>query len=155
LNLGFNGNFNKTTIDSIDTPTELGSVDIFSHKEQSLITNSRPQSKISLTADYTGEKFDFGLYNTNFGAVTVAHDGNDASLDQELSSKLITDLRVTYKFTPQLRLTGIINNAFDVYPDITNPNTGTTSGGRFLYSSQVSQHGQLGRNYSLALTYKF
>lgn len=155
LNLGFNGNFNNSTIDSIDTPSELGSVNIFSHKEQSLITSSRPKSKIAFTIDYETEKIDFGLYNTNFGAVTVAHDGNDSALDQELSAKLITDLRVTYKFTPQLRLTGIINNAFDVYPDITNPNTGTTSGGRFLYSSQVSQHGQLGRNYSLGLTYKF
>ena len=46
---------------------------------------------------------------------------NDASLDQELGGKLVTDLRVTYKFTPNLTLTGIINNAFDVYPDITNP----------------------------------
>ncbi len=155
LNLGFSGNFNTTTIDSIDTPSELGSVDIFSHKEQSLITNSRPQSKISLIVDYTGDTFDFGVYNTNFGAVTVANDDNDSSLDQELASKLITDLRVTYKFTPQLRLTGILNNAFDVYPDVTNINTGTTSDGRFLYSSQVSQMGQLGRNYTLGLSYKF
>lgn len=155
LNLGFNGNFNKTEIDGIDTPTELGSVDIFSHKERMLITDSRPRSKMALTIDYETEKIDFGLYNTNFGAVTVANDDNDPALDHELGSKLVTDLRITYKFTPQLRLTGIINNAFDVYPDITNPSTGTTSGGRFLYSSQVSQHGQLGRNYSLGLTYKF
>ena len=155
LNLGFNGNLNKTTIDSVDTPSELGSVDIFSHKERSLITNSRPRSKVSLTLDYTANKFDFGLYNTNFGAVTIAHDGNDASLDQELSSKLVTDLRVSYNFTTNLSLTGIMNNAFDVYPDVTNQNTGTTSGGRFLYSSQVSQHGQLGRNYTLALKYRF
>ena len=155
LNLGFNGNLNKTTIDSVDTPSELGSVDIFSHKERSLITNSRPRSKVSLTLDYTANKFDFGLYNTNFGAVTIAHDGNDASLDQELSSKLVTDMRVTYNFTTNLSLTGIVNNAFDVYPDVTNQNTGTTSDGRFLYSSQVSQHGQLGRNYTLALKYRF
>ena len=68
---------------------------------------------------------------------------------------MVTDLRVTYKFTPNLTLTGIVNNAFDVYPDITNPNTGTTSGGRFLYSSQVQQMGQLGRNYTMALKYRF
>ena len=155
LALGLVGNINETTIDSIDTPSELNGVEIFSHKERSLITNSRPKSKVALTADYTTDKFEFGLYNTNFGKVTIAHDGNDVSLDQELGSKLVTDFRLTYKFTPQLRLTGIMNNAFDVYPDVTNVNTGTTSGGRFLYSSQVSQMGQLGRNYSLALSYKF
>ena len=96
------------------------------------------------------------MYNTNFGPVTIAHVGENPAFDQELASKLITDLRVTYKFTPQLRLTGIINNAFDVYPDITDESTvGGTAGGRFLYSSEVSQMGQLGRNYTLGLSYKF
>ena len=146
---------NKTTIDSIDTPSELGSVEIFSHRERSLITNSRPRSKVSLTLDYNADKFEFGLYNTNFGPVTVAHAGENPEFDQELSSKLVTDLRVTYKFTPNLRLTGIINNAFDVYPDVTDQQTGGTAGGRFLYSSEVSQQGQLGRNYTLALKYRF
>ena len=156
LNLGFSGNFNNTTIDSIDTPSELGSVDIFSHRERSLITNSRPRSKIALTLDYNTDNLEFGLYNTNFGPVTIAHVGENPAFDQELASKLITDLRVTYKFTPQLRLTGIINNAFDVYPDVTDESTvGGTAGGRFLYSSEVSQMGQLGRNYTLGLSYKF
>ena len=155
LMLGFVGNFNKTTIDSIDTPSELGSVEIFSHRERSLIVNSRPRSKMSLTLDYNADQFSFGLYNTNFGPVTVANVDENPLFDQELASKLITDLRVTYKFSPELRLTGIANNVFDIYPDVTLDSTGGTAGGRFLYSSEVSQHGQLGRNYSLALTYKF
>ncbi len=49
-------------------------------------------------------------------------------------------------------LTGIMNNAFDVYPDVTNDRNGTSAGGRFLYSSEVSQMGQLGGNYALALS---
>ena len=73
LMLGFVGNFNKTTIDSIDTPSELGSVEIFSHRERSLIVNSRPRSKMSLTLDYNADQFSFGLYKTNFGPVTVAN----------------------------------------------------------------------------------
>lgn len=155
LNLGLNGNLNKTTIDSIDTPTELGSVDIFDRREQSLIINSRPRSKVSFTVDYSADKFELGLYNTNFGPVTIANADASSTLDQELSSKLITDMRVTYKFTPNLSLTGIINNAFDVYPDVTDQSTGGTAGGRFLYSSEVSQQGQLGRNYNLSLKYRF
>lgn len=155
LNLGLNGNFNNTTIDSIDTPTELGSVDIFDRREQSLIINSRPRSKVSFTVDYSADKFELGLYNTNFGPVTIANADASSTLDQELSSKLITDMRVTYKFTPNLSLTGIINNAFDVYPDVTDQSTGGTAGGRFLYSSEVSQQGQLGRNYNLSLKYRF
>ena len=110
---------------------------------------------MSLTLDYNADQFSFGLYNTNFGPVTVANVDENPLFDQELASKLITDLRVTYKFSPELRLTGIVNNVFDIYPDVTLDSTGGTAGGRFLYSSEVSQHGQLGRNYSLALTYKF
>ena len=67
LNLGFSGNFNTTTIDSVDTPKELGSVDIFSHKERSLITDSRPKSKILLTADYSANKVDFASTTPSLG----------------------------------------------------------------------------------------
>jgi hypothetical protein len=47
-------------------------------------------------------------------------------------------MRVTYKFTYNLSLTGIINNAFDVYLDVTDKSTGGIAGGLFLYSSEVS-----------------
>jgi iron complex outermembrane receptor protein len=95
------------------------------------------------------------MYNTHFGNVTVTAP-ESGGIDQELSAKLITDIRLTYKFTPQLTLTGIMNNMFDVYPDVTLASTNTSqAGSRFAYSSEVQQHGQLGRNYSLALSYKF
>ena len=155
LDLGLIGNFNETTLESIDTPSELAGVNIFTREEAGLITNSRPKSKIILTADYSTDRWDMGVYNTHFGEVTVTapESGGD---DQALAAKLITDFRLSYKFTPQLSLNGIVNNAFDVYPDETLASTNTAqAGGRFIYSSEVQQHGQLGRNYSLSLNYKF
>ena len=155
LDLGLIGNFNETTLESIDTPSELAGVNIFTREEAGLITNSRPKSKIILTADYSTDRWDMGVYNTHFGEVTVTapESGGD---DQALAAKLITDFRLSYKFTPQLSLNGIVNNAFDVYPDETLASTNTAqAGGRFRYSSEVQQHGQLGRNYSLSLNYKF
>jgi iron complex outermembrane receptor protein len=155
LDLGLIGNFNETTLESIDTPSELAGVNIFTREEAGLITNSRPKSKIILTADYSADRWDMGVYNTHFGEVTVTapESGGD---DQALAAKLITDFRLSYKFTPQLSLNGIVNNAFDVYPDETLASTNTAqAGGRFRYSSEVQQHGQLGRNYSLSLNYKF
>ena len=154
LNLGLNGNLNTTKIDKIDTPSELDGVEIFSHREQSLITNSRPKSKFSFTVDYALERLEFGMYNTYFGEVTVANVNENPELDQVMAGKLITDFCLTYLFTPHLKLTGIVNNLFDVYPDILLDQTGN-QGGRFLYSREVSQLGQLGRNYSLTLSYKF
>jgi outer membrane receptor protein involved in Fe transport len=192
LDLGLIGNFNETKIESIDTPTELSSTKIFAREEKGLITNSRPKSKLILTADYDMGRWTAGLYNTRFGEVTVTapleyddiigtddlnfdgtpvlDDQGNAStrdiitgreaivkgIDQVLSAKLITDFRLAYKFTPQLTLTGIMNNMFDIYPDVTLASTRTSqAGSRFLYSSEVQQQGQLGRNYTLALSYKF
>ena len=155
LDLGLIGNFNETTLESIDTPSELEGVNIFAREEAGLITNSRPKSKIILTADYSTDRWEMGMYNTHFGNVTVTAPESGGT-DQVLSAKLITDVRLTYKFTPQLTLTGIINNMFDIYPDVTLASTKTSqAGSRFLYSSEVQQQGQLGRNYTLALSYKF
>ena len=90
-----------------------------------------------------------------FGKVTITSP-NGPEFDQELSSKTATDLSVSYKFTDKLSLTGIINNIFDVYPDVTKASTGTAqAGSRFVYSSEVQQLGQLGTNFSIGLNYKF
>lgn len=155
IDLGLIGNFNETEIESIDTPSELAVVNIFAREEAGLIINSRPKSKIVLTADYDTDRWEMGMYNTHFGEVTVTAPESGGE-DQALSAKLIADFRLAYKFTPQLTLSGIVNNAFDVYPDVTLASTNTSqAGSRFVYSSEVQHQGQLGRNYSLSLNYRF
>jgi iron complex outermembrane receptor protein len=157
LNASLAANFNKTEIDAINTPDALSQngYDIFSRIEQGLITSARPKSKILLGLDLVGEKFNFGLYNTMFGKVTITSP-NGPEDDQELGSKLTTDFSVSYKFTDKLSMTGIMNNMFDVYPDVTLASTGTAqAGSRFTYSSEVQQLGQLGTNFSLGLNYQF
>ena len=112
-------------------------------------------SKIILALDYDYQKLSVGLYNTLFGKVTITSP-NGPEFDQELSSKLATDIRVTYNFTQNFGLTGTINNLFNVYPDVTEASTGTAqAGSRFVYSSEVQQLGQLGTVFNLALNYKF
>lgn len=71
IDLGLIGNFNETEIESIDTPSELAVVNIFAREEAGLIINSRPKSKIILTADYDTDRWEMGMYNTHFGEVTV------------------------------------------------------------------------------------
>jgi iron complex outermembrane receptor protein len=157
LHANLAANFNKTTIDAINTPDALAQngYDIFSRIEKGLITSARPKSKVILGFDYESDKVNIGLYNTMFGKVTITSP-NGPEFDQELSSKTATDLSVSYKFTDKLSLTGIINNIFDVYPDVTKASTGTAqAGSRFVYSSEVQQLGQLGTNFSIGLNYKF
>tara|TARA_R110002111_G_scaffold245344_1_gene307652 strand:- start:75 stop:2726 length:2652 start_codon:yes stop_codon:yes gene_type:complete len=166
LHANLAANFNKTTISTINTPDALANegYNIFAREEKGLITSARPKSKVILGLDYVSEKVNIGLYNTMFGKVTVtAPSGGTvngvetaAGIDQELSSKTATDLSLTYNFTNQLSLTGIINNIFDVYPDVTKASTGTAqAGSRFVYSSEVQQLGQLGTNFSIGINYSF
>ncbi|PIA79201.1 signal protein [Gaetbulibacter sp. 4G1] len=157
LHANLAANFNKTTISAINTPAALAAegYDIFARIEKGLITSARPKSKIILGLDYESEKVNIGLYNTLFGKVTITSP-NGAANDQDLSSKMATDLSLSYNFTDKLSVTGIVNNLFDVYPDVTLASTGTAqAGSRFVYSSEVQQLGQLGTNFSIGLNYKF
>ncbi|TVZ25323.1 iron complex outermembrane receptor protein [Gillisia sp. Hel_I_86] len=150
-------NFNETTIDAITTPGPLAAngYNIFAREEKGLITNSRPKSKVILGLSQDLDKWYLGLNNTMFGKVTVTAPESGGE-DQELASKIATDLIASYKFTDKFSLTANLNNIFDVYPDITKASTNTAgAGGRFLYSSEVQQLGQLGANFSLSLNYEF
>lgn len=155
-------NLNKTEIDAISTPAALaeGGYNIFTREEQGLITNSRPQSKFILGLGYDINNWSINLNNTLFGKVTVTapQAGFDAGTfkDQELASKLTTDLSIGYNLAKRFNIYAMVNNMFDVYPDETLPSTGTAQAGtRFVYSSEVQQLGQLGRNYVLGINYSW
>lgn len=159
LNVNLAANFNTTTIDKINTPKGLADngYSIFDRREEGLITSSRPKSKFILGLGYDINKWSFSLNNTRFGEVTVIsnNDGQNSKYDQTLSSKISTDFGLTYNLTERISLNGNINNIFNVYPDVTNMNTGTTANGRFDYSSEVQQLGQLGTNFSVGLNIQF
>jgi iron complex outermembrane receptor protein len=102
------------------------------------------------------EHWYLALNNTRFGNVTVTAPAGSGGENQELAAKIATDVVVSYKFTDKLSLTTNLNNIFDVYPDVTKASTATAgAGGRFPYSNEVQQIGQLGANYSLSLNYQF
>lgn len=150
-------NFNKTEIDAITTPPLLAEYgyNIFAREERGLITNSRPKSKIILGLSQEVDNWNFGLNNTYFGKVTITHP-ESGGIDQDLPGKVVTDFNLSYNFTDKFSINGVINNIFDVYPEVTDPATNTAgAGGRFTYSSEVQQMGQLGTNFSLGMTYEF
>ena len=163
---GFRGtlaaNFNSTTLDAVTTPAALsaGGYDIFDRQEEGLITNSRPKSKIILGLGYDTGAWSFELNNTRFGEVTVTapQAGFDAgsAMDQELAGQIVTDFKVGYSLSAGAGLFFMVNNLADAYPDETLASTGTAQAeSRFVYSSEVQQQGQLGRNYVLGLNYNF
>ena len=158
LNMSLAANFNKTEIDAIDTPDLLAAegYNIFTREEQGLITNSRPRSKVLLGLNYDADRVNIGLNNTMFGKVTITAPEGSGGTDQELSSKIATDISFAYKLSDKLSINTNLNNIFDVYPDVTDASTMTAqAGSRFVYSSEVQQLGQLGTNFMIGLNYQF
>ena len=157
LHLSLASNFNRTELYAISTPKTLkaSGYNIFDRQEQGLITNSRPNSKHILGIQYVSKNWDVSMYNTRFGQVTITAPEAEGT-DQKLASKTATDVRLEYKVSDKISLHTNINNIFNIYPDQTLETTQTTQAGmRFLYSSEVQQLGQLGRNFTLGFNYVF
>ena len=157
LHTSLAANFNKTTIDAINTPKTIADAgyNIFDRQEQGLITNSRPKSKIILGLNYVSDKWDVSFNNTRFGEVIITAPESGGT-DQSLSSKIATDLGFGYRLTDKITFNANINNIFDVYPDETLTSTNTSqAGSRFKYSSEVQQLGQLGTNFSVGVNVQF
>jgi iron complex outermembrane receptor protein len=157
LNASFAANFNKTTIDAINTPKTISDAgyNIFDRQEQGLITNSRPKSKMILGLNYISDKWDVSFNNTRFGEVIITAPESGGT-DQTLASKISTDLGFGYMLTDKITFNANINNIFDVYPDTTLASTNTSQAeSRFTYSSEVQQLGQLGTNFSIGVNVQF
>lgn len=149
-------NFNETKIDRISVPSALesGGYDIFDRREQSLITDSRPKSKVILGLHYDIGKFRFGLDNTRFGEVKVTSAGGDSANDQVHSPKLVTDFNMAWRLDDMASFNININNIFNVYPDELLESTGESASGRFRYSSIVQQQNFLGTTFSVGFNLK-
>mgnify|MGYP003604619878 CR=1 FL=1 len=154
-------NYNETKIvDNIAVPSILAengyAENFFDRKEQSRITSARPKTKTILGLSYDMPKFNFNLNNTYFGQVVWQH-ASDVSKDQTFSGKVITDIVLTYKITGDLKVSGVVNNLFNIYPDALD-NKGdvvTDLGGRFRYPWEVNQFGFNGTTFQLNVNYTF
>lgn len=149
LSLSLTGNYSKTTIDGDLKTSQLLENEgnsLFDRQEQGRITTARPSSKAILRTDYTVQKFSIGLYNTYFGKVAWQH-VSDLTKDQTFSSKIVSDLNITYQLARGLSVSIGSNNVFDVYPDEINSygDPETDLGGRFKYPWEVNQFGFNGR----------
>lgn len=123
-------NFNKLTIDAINTSEKLtGKEDTyFDLREQYFLKASAPPSKINLTLDYQIKKFSTVLRLVRFGKVELADWNYDIKENDIYTPKITTDLSFNYKFTKSVGLTIGGNNIFNVYPDMSSPYN-TESGG--------------------------
>ena len=75
-----------------------------------------------------------------------AFTGQKETLDQEFSSKTVTDLSISYDLTKSFAITVGANNLLNEYQD-RHTHSGNMSLGRFVYSRRVQQMGFNGAYY--------
>lgn len=135
----------------------------FNREDQSRVEVANPKDKVSLMFNYRYSKFSAMLRFVHFGKVTYLdptinpdnvatwqpnafNGGTVETLDQEFSSKTVTDISLTYQILKSLAFTIGANNVFDVYQDM-HTHSGNMSTGRFVYSRRVQQMGFNGAYY--------
>ena len=110
-----------------------------------------PRTKVNLSNTLSVKKWNVFLRNVYFGEVTEAT--TNVQLQQEFSSKIVTDLSFGYKASESLTVTVGANNLLDIYPDRaeqdldpnTSGNQNNRSDGRFDWSRRAQQFGIGGR----------
>jgi iron complex outermembrane receptor protein len=137
-------NFNSSRIDRISgTPAPLAALGITTPLEdldnQVRLTESMPESKISLDLTWTHGPFHVSLINTRYGEVsqvaltnknraqvdvltpgydvTLVPNGSNYDIIQTFGADVITDLELSYDITQEIRATIGASNLFDRFPD--------------------------------------
>jgi len=158
-------NFTKTkVIGPIKVSQSLtGQEDVlFNREEIARVESAQPNCKMNSILSYKIDDFKVQLGNTYFGEVKFIHSndgdennwvvndltGNKETRDQTFSSKLLTDLALSYQTGKHIKLTLGGNNIFNVYPD-KHKHSANINSGRFVYSRRVQQFGVNGSNYYL------
>jgi len=128
FNAGFNKNEAKIT-GIVDNPPELealGDYEIFDRSKRAAITESLPDSKVTLGANWDIGKFTANARATRFGTYTVRNASNPAR-DYDVDPAWVADLEIGYEFTEAFSLFAGANNIFNEYPDQVNE-PGATNG---------------------------
>ena len=124
LNLNLAGNFmleNKI----VGAPVEPAAIaadnsSILNAQIRSLLTESRPEYKIILGADYLTGKWAFNLNNTLFGPTAfrdLDNGGGDMNyIKAVFQPAVVTDLSIGYMFNDKITLTLNANNIFNILP---------------------------------------
>ncbi|WP_299390191.1 TonB-dependent receptor [uncultured Gelidibacter sp.] len=130
----------------------------FAEDSRIYLEEAVPNTKVNLSHTLSSGDFNFFLRNVYFGEVTEAT--TIVAFQEVLSSKIVTDLSVGYKFADSFMLTVGANNLFDIYPDrlgkdLDGKGNNNRSEGRFDWSRRAQQFGMGGRFLFARLSFNF
>ena len=150
------GNFTQTRVfGDIKTAGKLSATEanlntLFGRQERARLELGQPVSKIIMSLNYKTNKFGILVRNTRFGETGVRFLNPALNPDENFSSKILTDLSLSYTPKSWLTFTAGANNIFDVYPDpIKDPRN--TQEGVFIYSLEASPYGFYGGYYFVGI----
>ncbi|GGD56707.1 collagen-binding protein [Emticicia aquatilis] len=101
-------------------PVKAAGSSILNTQIKSLLTESRPKTKVIFGVDYSVSKWNINLNNTLFGKTAFQDLDNGGSdmenIKAEFKPAVVTDLSVGYSFNSKVSLTLNANNLFNVLP---------------------------------------
>jgi iron complex outermembrane receptor protein len=128
FHLSYAGNFNSMKLGTIKTSPKLAGKEetFFGKREQKFLLASAPTSKMSVSLDYTMERFHASTRVVHFGEVILTGwDNTDLKFDAAVTA----DVSAGYDLTESTALIIGVSNLFDTYPtQMPDPNN-TESGG--------------------------
>ena len=126
LSVGYNENETEITRIIANPPelAALGTIVIFDRARQGAISEATPDSKLTLTMDWTLDRFKAGVRSTRFGEY-VARNATNAASDRFIDPAWITDLELSVDVTDFFSVYAGANNVFNEYPEeVAPPNNG-------------------------------
>ena len=160
LGLTLAANFNRNAIfGPIKTTDKISDTSrytnaLFGIEERTKLEKDQPGEKIILSAIVNKGKFGFTFHSTLFGNTGSATIADPDTLYESFSSKIITDISISYAPKPWLTITAGANNIFDVYPDRLQ-HYSDTADGISIYSDGASPFGYNGGYYFVNLGFSF
>jgi iron complex outermembrane receptor protein len=86
----------------------------FNALAQRQLVEQTPRYRVALAADWTYERWDVRLQNTLYGRY---EEPVNNTLDEVFHPKWVTDLDVSFRVNPRVRLAVGANNLFNIFPD--------------------------------------
>ena len=160
LGISLAANFNSTRIyGPVKTCDKLATISgssktLFNSEDRARIEEGQPGSKIILSMTFKTGKIILNIRNTRFGATSIAPLIDNKESREFFSSKILTDVSLTYSPKSWITITAGANNIANIYPDRLKHYANTSQGG-WVYSPEASPFGFNGGYYFLNLNFRF
>jgi len=153
LNLSISYQYNKTQIDDVIVPSELGAISnqVFDRQEQARLTDYLPKHKAIIGAEYALQHWKFNSSLNYYGKTVYVSESEQASTDQWFSAKWTMNGQINYQVNPIVSVSLGGNNLFNTQPDYRRSDPPLNGQGNIFPYRGTSPFGYLGAYYYVSV----